>query len=125
MIIHEHQDRTLRSGKPEHQTKHNTWTEHEHNLTGPKRRTPNTPEHNAEHVQKLYTEQNNEHGHVFYDKWTMLIASPGTKGLLVQTSRNSTRATQLILKIPYLVDIENNNSVDIETNTRFDCDWYA
>ena len=31
----------------------------EHNITGPKRRTPNTPKHNAEHVQKPNTKHNN------------------------------------------------------------------
>ena len=76
MIMRDHQDRTLRAGSPN--TKHNTTPEPntEYNITGPKHQTPSTPEHNAEHIQKPNTEQNNEHGHVFSEQQPRLIARP-------------------------------------------------
>ena len=77
MIVYDHhQDTTLRAGKREQRTKHNTWTEHrtQHNSA----RTPNPehPEHKPEHVQNPNAEQNNEHEHVFPEPRTLFIASP-------------------------------------------------
>ena len=61
MIIHDHEDRTLRAGKPEHRTKHDNMTPEpktEHDITAPGKQTPNTSGQHDEHAQKPNDEQN-------------------------------------------------------------------
>ena len=51
----------------------------EHNKTGPEHRTPNTPEHKVEHVQKPNAEHNNEHEQPFSEHRTVFIANPDSE----------------------------------------------